>query len=223
MDKIWEFFPCFIFIAFALLAVFGIVWSNWSEKKRTEGMALSAEEFGLPFFPTGDPTLITELSHFKLFSQGRSRTIKNMIHGETAAVTVGIFDYRFVTGSGKNKATHVQSVISFQSSALNLPQFLVRPEHLFDKIGGVLGFKDIDFDTHPVFSKTYMLQGSDEEQIRNTFNSKVLDFFESMSGITVEGEGQRLVYFRSRRRIKPDEARKFMEEGFKVYAQFKSS
>jgi len=222
MEKLWEFFPCFIFAAFAFLAVFGIAWSIWSEKKRTEAMTQAANDLGLPFFPTGDPSLINELSHFKLFSQGRSRTISNMIHGDTAAVTVGIFDYKYVTGSGKNRTTHVQTVISFESSALDLPQFLVRPEHLFDKIGGVLGFKDIDFETHPAFSKSYMLQGSEEERIRETFTPELLSFFETMSGITVEGAGNRLVYFRSRKRMKPQETRKFMEEGFKIYAQFKS-
>jgi hypothetical protein len=222
MKDVWEFFPCFLFVGIALLAVVGVAWSVWAEKKRTEAMSQVAEQLGLIFYPKGDPQVISELSELQLFSQGHSKSIRNMIHGETAAVTVGIFDYQYVTGHGKHKTTYNQSVISFQSSALNLPRFVLRPEHMFDKLGSVFGFQDINFDTHPGFSGMFKLQGDDEEQIRRIFNPEVLTYFESMGGSNVEGCGQRLVFFRARKRVKPNEVRHLMEEGFEVYAKFKS-
>ena len=214
------FFP-FGFIV-VILVVVGLVMglSIYFDRKRTEAMQAAADELGLPFFPQGDQSLIDELGYFDLFSQGRSRKIKNMIHGETDAVDIGIFDYQYTTGSGKNSHTYKQSVICFNSSDLNLPKFSMRQEGFFDKIGGMLGFQDIDFDTHPTFSAAYVLKGENEELVRQTFRAEILEYLESINGVNVEGGATRLIYFRAGRTIRPEDVRSFMSEGFAVYSLF---
>ena len=217
-----------IFILPYLIGVFlviggAIVLSRWSEKKREAQWKQIAEDLGLPFFPQGDGSLISHLHHFHLFSQGRSRKIRNMLHGETDEVELAIFDYRFRTGSGENKRIHRQTVIYFRSSDLKLPQFAVRPEHFFHKIGGAFGYQDIDFETHPEFSKTYLLRGDDESSVRQLFNDSLLKFFESQPKISVEAGGNQLIFYRQRKRTKPDEVRSFMQEGFQVFDQFRGS
>jgi hypothetical protein len=217
-----DWLPFLIFGVIAFLVVAGIAWGIYAERKRTSDMRQVADQLGLPFFDQGDPALIDALSSFSLFSQGSGRRIRNMIHGDTEQVDVGIFDYQYTTGSGKNSTTWRQSVICFFSPQLNLPQFALRPENLFDKLGGVLGFTDIDFDTHPAFSKTYLLRGANEEAVRQLFGSDVLSHFESLRGVNVEGAGNRFVFFGANRRIKPAEVREFMAEGFKIFGLFKS-
>jgi hypothetical protein len=122
------------------------------EKKRTEAMSVVAAEMGLPFYAQGDASLIHELANFPLFSEGRSKKIKNMLHGETSDVEVGVFDYQYTIRSGKHSHTYKQTVAYFRSPELDCSEFALRPEKLFDKIGGVLGFQDIDFESHPRFS-----------------------------------------------------------------------
>jgi len=192
-----------------------------SEKKRTEQFQQVAQDLGLPFFPKGDDSLLERLDHFHLFSQGHSRKIKNMLHGETDDVELAIFGYRYIVGGGKHTHMYNQSVIYFRSPTLNLPQFAVRPEGLFHKVGGAFGYQDIDFETHPQFSRTYLLRGDDELAVRELFSEELLTFFESQQKISVEGGGDQLVFYRGGKRMKPDEVQQFMQEGYRVFALFR--
>lgn len=215
-----------VFIFFGVVSLFavaiGIAWHFHAEKKRTEAMRNAAVQQGLPFFDKGDPSLINELSHFQLFSQGRSRKIKNIVHGNTAEGEVGIFDYQYASG-GRNSTTFRQSVIYIQSAELNLPPFAMRPEDLFDRLGGYLGFQDIDFETHPNFSKIYLLKGQNEEATRQLFQEPILAHFESVKGINLEGSGVRFIYFRADTRIKPEELESFLQEGFHLYSLLRTT
>ena len=210
-------------IIFIIGAVIGgiILISHLQDKKRTEKLRQVADEMGLPFYPQGNDSLIGELSNFPLFSQGRSKKIKNMLHGETSEVEVGIFDFRYTTGGGKSSHTYRQTVAYFRSTDLNCPDFALRPEHLFHRIGGVFGYQDIDFESHPLFSKSYLLRGNSEHKIRNLFNEEALAFFEHQSGLSVEGNGERLIFYRASKRVEPGEIRSFFKEGFRVYGLFK--
>jgi hypothetical protein len=216
------FLPVLIVGGISAFVVAILVVGYFQEKKRNEGLAAVAEKLGLPFFPSGDPALIDELSKFELFTQGRSRKISNMLHGETDEVRVGIFDYQYTTGSGKNSHTWWQTVIYFCSPELNLPHFAMRPEHLFHKIGGLLGYEDLDFESHPIFSRKYLLRGSDPDRIRVLFRDEILTYFEDQKGVSVEGNGNQIIYYRASKRVAPDEVRGLMEEGFAVFKLFRS-
>lgn len=206
-----------------ILAVTSMVWSSYARRRRIELMQAAADDLGLSFFVDGDPGLVNELGCFELFSQGRQRRISNMIYGDAGNVKVGIFDYRFTTGHGKHKHTSQQSVAYIHSAELKLPDFALRPENVFHKIGGALGFDDIDFESHPKFSGAYLLRGSNEEQIRAVFSADVLTQLESQSGISIEGSGQRLIYYQNRRMVAPGGMRGLMEEGFKVFGLFRDA
>ena len=143
-----------------------------------------------------------------------------MFHGVTEHVDVAIFGYEY-TVQIQHAHTFRQNVIYFRSPALNLPQFALRPENLFDKIGHVFGGQDIDFDHRPKFSKSYLVRGSDEQKIRETFTDEVLSFFENQTGISTEGGGDQLIFYRAGRRIDPDQVSSFKQEGFRVFELFK--
>ena len=143
-----------VLVIAVILVVGGIIWKVIFEfeKKRTEKFKLVAEQLGLPSYPKGDDSLIESLSSFHLFSQGHSEKFRNMLHGVTEHVDVAIFGYEYtVYPGGQHAHTFRQNVIYFRSPALNLPQFALRPENLFDKIGDVFGGQDIDFESHPKF------------------------------------------------------------------------
>lgn len=205
------------------LVVVGIVASFIYEKKRREALEKVAEELGLPFFPKGDPELLNALGVFNLFSQGRSRKITNVLHGDSGDVKLGIFDYQFTTGSGKNSTTWKQTVVYFDSPGMNLPQFSMRPQSFFHVIGKVFGYQDIDFDTHPVFSKMFILQGPSELAIRELFQPELLSLLEQKKGVSLEGQGSRLVFYRHNNRSKPHQIRELMSEGFALFTLLRDS
>ena len=216
--------PLILIAAVVLL----VVWARHEhEKRRTEQLRLTAEQMGRPFSPTGDGALIERLSGFHLFSQGRARKIRNLLHGvsekigATEQVEAEVFEYRYTVGGGQHSRTVTQSVMCFRSPELNLPRFALRPENLFHKLGTVVGYQDIDFDTHPRFSASYALRGHDEQQVREVFGAEVLAFFEAQDGVSTEGSGNQLIFYRGKKRIRPEDVSSFIEEGFRVFQLFK--
>ena len=189
-------------------------------KKRTEQFALISAELKLNFFPKGSTSLFERLKPFHLFSKGWSRKIKNLMEGEANKVELAIFDYQYTTHAGQHPQTHRQSLLFIRSPKLNLPDFSLRPENVFHKIGSAFGDKDIDFETHPLFSKSYLLRGDNEAAIRGLFNNELLNFIESQQKISIEGSGDQLVFYRHKKRVKPEEVEEFMGEGFKVFELF---
>lgn len=151
--------PMLLFAGF--VALFGVLatvaWMN--EKKRTAAMQALAASMNFTFAAVDRGALLTSLGQFHLFSQGHARKLANVMCGSANGIDVALMDYRYTTGSGKNAQTHSQTVIRFRSGLLQLPDFTLRPERVFHRIGEVFGYKDIDFSTHPGFSKQYLQQG----------------------------------------------------------------
>jgi hypothetical protein len=210
----------FIIGGLIMLVVSAIIVYRRKEKLRTDGIRAVADQLSLQFDPQGDK-LIPEFARFKLFSQGGGKKIRTMLHGTTEAVEVSIFDYQF-TQDGEDGQILKQTVASFRSPHLDLPDFDLRPEHFLHKFVLVLGYQDIDFESNPDFSKAFLLRGSDEARIRAVFDDEVLALFEQTTGVCVEGDGDRLIYYRSGQRVEPANIRSFMDEGFKVYVLFRS-
>jgi hypothetical protein len=187
------------------------------EKNRTAELKALAESMGLPFFSQGDPALVHTLSAFNLFSLGRQKNVRNMIHGQTEDTDLAIFDYRFTTGHGKHKRTVAQTVVYFDSRQLRLTDFAIRPEGLFRKLGKIIGLDDIDVDERPRFSSMFWLQGSNAAEVRKLFRSDVVQWFEGRPSISAEGARSRLIVYEAARRRSPKEVRRVMEEGLELY------
>jgi len=211
-----------MFIPFALFAlivgliVFFIYHSYRQEKQRAAELQRVVEELGFDFLPDGDSAFLSNLSSFYLFSQGRSKRLSNLMRGKTKNLEVAIFDYKYVTGSGKHSHTWRQSVVCFHLDRPDLPVFCLRPESVFHKIGAWFGYQDINFTNSPVFSKNYLLQGKDEQAIRDLFTDEVLAFCEANLGISVEGGGDWLLFYRYAKRVEPPAIRSLLEDGLRA-------
>ena len=92
----------------------------------------------------------------------------------------------------------------------------MRPEGMFDKIGSAIGFQDIDFESHPEFSKMFVLKG-DEDQIRRYFVPSILEFFEQYGGMNVEAKQGALIFFRTGKRMKPENLKDLLGDAYQVF------
>jgi hypothetical protein len=208
----------FLFIGVVLLIVgFGMFYSHFAAGKRRAALEELAGEMGLSWFESGTLEQISHHTGFNLFNQGRARKVNNVIEGVTDEVRICIFDYQFTTGSGKNQRTTKQTVASLSSSQLSCPEFSMRPEGIFDRVGGLLGFQDIDFDSHPDFSKSFVLKGPNEERIRAFFQPPVLEFFETQAGISVEGIGDSICLYRTGKTVSPEEIKDLLADTYRVF------
>lgn len=212
-------------IAGAVLIVFLIVilirYAIKRGKQRTADLQQFAVLHGFTFVEKGEKSAIEELSKMHLFSQGHSKKIKDVLNKEMDAAKVSVFDYRYTTGGGQHQSTVTQTVMYLNSDKLNLPEFYLRPEHIFHKIGSAFGYKDIDFESFPEFSKRYFLRGKDEEQIRAVFSGSVISFFENNEGLSCEGAGNQLILYKAGKTIKPDELPVFIEKGREFFRLFR--
>ena len=209
--------PAVVIIGFVLIAGVAIYLVYVYEKKLTEKWQYAAEELGLSFLPEGDANTQNRLNRFELFNSGRARKMKNLIQGITDEVHLAIFDYRYTTGSGKHQQTHSQTVVFVESPQLVMPAFTMRAEGFFDKIGGVLGFQDIDFEEFPTFSGMYVLKGPNESAIRSFFSPEIIQFFESQPSVSVEGKNGALVFYQPQVRRKPEELKDLLTSAYEIY------
>lgn len=213
-----------IAILLALVGTLGvgavIFLSRRMQKHRAEAMARIAGELRLVFTPEGDETAISEHAVFHLFSQGHSKKIRNLLRGTVRDSNIALFDYQYTVGAGKNRHTWSQTVISLQLQGRNLPAFSMRPEHVWHKLGSMMGYQDIDFESNPAFSKKYLLRGRDDAAIRGIFTSRVLTFFESEPGLCVEADGRRLIVYRHSVKAKPELLRASVEKGVEIAGLF---
>jgi hypothetical protein len=197
--------PILFFLAFGALAIFIFFHNRKKERERTEQFRAVAAQLAWNFAEEAPLNMIPGLEQFTLFNQGHSKQIKNFMYGEANGVKAAVFDYTFVTGSGKHRHTHHQSVTYLEPGNLRVPFFSLRPEGFFTKIIQAFGYQDIDFGQRPEFSKQYLLRGYDEPGIRQTFNDALLSFFESYAGTCVDGGGNQLFVFRAGYRFQPHE------------------
>jgi len=209
-------------IALGIGAGVGMIFvlSRRLEKKRVEALAQVAGDLRLVFTPEGDETLMSGHGSFHLFSQGHSKKIKNLMRGTVGDLNVALFDYEYTVGGGKHRHTLSQTVISLQLRGRMLPAFSMRPEQVWHKVGSMMGYQDIDFESNPDFSKKYLLRGRDEAAVRSIFTNRVLMFFESEPGLCVEAEGRTLVVYRHSAKVKPEAFRAFLDTGVHVAGFF---
>ena len=204
------------------LAVFLIIYNKRKEKERTQSLQQLAATLGWSFAADAPLTQIAWLDRFTLFSQGRSRQIRNFMYGQAQGVKAAVFDYIYVTGSGKSQQTHYQTVVYLEPVNLALPMFSLRPETLFHRMLSAFGYQDIDFGQRPEFSKQYILRGQNELAIRQTFNDRVLSFFEGYAGTCVDAGGNQLFIYRAGQRFQPPEIEGYVGLGLQAMNLLKS-
>ncbi len=198
-------FPLVILTAvFGLFAII-LVYSSQKEKERTRQLQHTASQLGWSFAASAPPNMIAGLERFALFNQGRGNQINNFMYGAASGTKAAVFDYVYVTGYGKNRQTHRQSVVYLEAPYLRVPYFSLRPENVLLKIFTAFGYQDIDFGQRPEFSRQYILRGQDEPAIRRTFNDGLFSFYEQYPGTCTDGGGNQLFVYRGGYRCQPPE------------------
>lgn len=204
----------------ALIAGFGAI-RHFNEKKRTQELLNVARELGFEFHPTRDMAWLSYWDSFDSMRQGRSRRITNFLGRENDGVDAAIFDFQYTTGSGKNSHTHRQTMVSFISKDLKLPQFALYPENMLHRIASALGYSDINFPEAPTFSKMFVLKSQDPTSVREFMTPERLQALESFPGIQIEARDSGLLIWYRGRRKKPSEIVELFKTAFEVYVILK--
>jgi len=86
-------------------------------------------------------------------------------------------------------------------------------EKLFDRVMALTGYKDIDFDMYPDFSKKFLLMGDNESEIRSFFTGDIIQFIEEHQIYHLESNGEALLIFDKIKLARTDETIGFIDYG----------
>ena len=192
------------------------VYTARLKRLRREAIQQFAQELGLTFSAEDTEQFRTRLSEFQLFKEGRAQKLCNLLRAEAEGVQMSVFDYQFTTGSGKQQHTSHQTVLALESNSLQFPPLTLRPESFLDAIAGAFGFRDIDFEDHPEFSRRFMLKSPNEEQTRKLFDADIFQFFVERRDIALEGNRNKLIFYRRNKCVKPADLKTFLADGLQL-------
>lgn len=205
-----------VLVVIALIAA-GLYAGHRMERKRVEAVRQVALVMGFAYAEddTAAPLPAAALG-LPLMNRGHSRSAKNVLTGTLADQPAMALDYTYVTGSGKNRATHRQSVAVFLEGGRGLPDFELAPENVFHKIGQVFGYQDIDFGEDEEFSRRYLLRGKDEAGIRGALSGEARAFLTGNPGWSIQACAGAVALFRAGQRWKPEEVPARLADSLKI-------
>jgi hypothetical protein len=202
-----------IVVGVAALVVLAVVAARRSTAKRRAALEAVAQQCGWSFAAGKTEPGALGVGPLPLMSRGRAQRASNVIRLSGAASGVAVFDYQYTVGAGKHQRTIVQTVAHVRSTRLALPPFTLSAENLFHKVGGAVGYHDIDFDSSPEFSRKYLLRSKQaEDRVRDLFTPSVRAYFEQRTPVIVEGHEQELLVYKSGRRVKPEDLPAFVDD-----------
>jgi hypothetical protein len=154
-----------------LLLIGGAFTAGWFylghlEKRRRERVIALAKELGLELnwqLPDEDQT---RFRPFEISSKGRNQRTAMTLVADNGQTRISLFDYSFVTGSGKHQTTNNLTVAMCRDARLQSPALKVEPASFLSRMGTLVGYQDIDISEDPEFSKAFLVRGEEEEAIR---------------------------------------------------------
>jgi hypothetical protein len=137
---------------------------------------------------------IKEITNFGYFKTRQITKVSNILSNEECT----LFDLEFSEGELIAKQ-NVKLTMMYLELKNDIPQFTLDKEGIFEYIIHFAGFKDIDIDNHPDFSKRFYLSGKNEEKIREFFSDELILFFESNKYYHIESNEKGVLIFENER------------------------
>ncbi len=117
---------------------------------------------------------ITELTTFGYFKTRKINKVSNIISNGKCS----LFDVEFSEGEMIAKQV-IRASMFYINIDKEIPEFTLDKEGVFEYIYHFAGFKDIEIENHPDFSKRFYLSGKEQEAIKQLFTDDLILFFES--------------------------------------------
>jgi hypothetical protein len=144
----------FFVVVAAAIGVVAYAAHRYEQRKRAAAVALARSRgYEIAVEDKAPPPL-----SFDLFGIGSSRKISYQIWKPGSHDSA--FQYRYTTGSGKNKQTHRRSCVLVEVP-FTCPHLTIGPEGFWSAIGRAVGLRDIEIES-PQFNDRYRVRCADE-------------------------------------------------------------
>lgn len=87
------------------------------------------------------------------------------------------------------------SIVLISNLNVDIPEFTLEKEGLFDRFYQTIGYDDIDFDEFPEFSESFFLTGPSEEKIRQFFKPELIELLNKHKEFNVETYNNQILIF----------------------------
>jgi len=192
-----------VFIVIGVIAlIWGVIYAAQARKKRRLALAAWAAQRGLHFTPDEVSSLERRFDAFKVLRQGSNRYGYNVIRGTLKDRDLWAFDYHYETYSTDSKGNrtthhhHFSAVIV--DSALRLTALTVRAEGFFDKMKGVFGFDDIDFESAE-FSRKFWVTSPDKRWAYDVLHQETMELLLESPRFALHFDGSHVMAVRGKR------------------------
>lgn len=214
-----DWFTVGLVVFFLLVALLTYYASTVVAKRRQAAVKQMAESLGLEFQAQTSLEQLEMFRQVSYFSRGHSHHILNHLSGSADSTSIHILDFNYTVSGGKSSTTLRQTVVALESQELHVPGFDLAPESIFTRFTEWFGVQDIDFESHPEFSKKFVLQANNEEGVRRLLDRELLDFLCTKPDIYLSVREGFLCVYRPNKLVPPDQWKDRMAEGFDIYRQ----
>lgn len=193
--------PLLVLLVILLLCI-AIACAAWIVTRRRRALALWAKTRSLGFSPDRNYELDCCFPDFECLHRGRSRHAFNIVSGRIDGREITAFDYRYATGSGKNRQTHDFSAV-IVTGPLEFKPLYIRREGFFDRITEFFGADDIDLDS-PEFSRKFLVKSPDRKWARDVLGQRMMDYLLGGPEFAIQFAGESIIAW-AERRLTPDD------------------
>ena len=200
-----------VVIGIVALVIVAIVTGARRERERTAALQAMARAHGLRFIGE-DRGLADRMAAFPPFGVGHSRCGLNLMEGTAVlggvrmSLLLGDYQYKVTTSNGKSTqtVTYNMSFVAAHPVLAIGEELTVRAEGMFDRIGAMLGFDDIDFESSE-FSKRFHVKCSDRRFAFDLFDPRMMEYFLAAQPPRIHARGGVLLFDCGIRRWEPSE------------------
>lgn len=197
-----------------------VVWGLKKREKRINDLKQTAAKIGWNYRERAelseiprhllDPSLV----HNGVF-------VSNYLSGNIHGLSAIAFDYTYRIGFSSNSNASVFTVFALSAPHLNLPAFGLCEENFFNKLSiQISGKNDLNFPAFPNFSARYLLDAADENAVRQTFNQKVVAFYETNPTFQTITDGKFLLIAPNKGVVEPSQYQNWIQMLWTLHETF---
>jgi hypothetical protein len=166
----------YIVVGGVIIAIIVFVFKMRRLKARTQVMEAFAAQHGFRNEGDGNPFLAA--LNLPAGASTSPDTFRNVLRGPTAAGEALVYDFRpRIRPQGTDDSEGVGTLTTVAAFRVDdIPEFQMTRQGRFK-----FGLQDIDFPSHPVFSRRFHLMSDNESAVRKLFSSRVLEACETLS------------------------------------------
>lgn len=204
-------FGCFAVVFITMFVVVLVVIIRGATKNRQRQSALhqwaAYRQQSLSTQP--DRSFESRFPDFAALKQGeQNRYALNVMTGDWHDRPIICFDYHYETTSTDSKGRRSTSNWYFSGVILESPvplkPLLIRPESVFDKLAGMFGFDDIDFESAE-FSRRFCVRSEDRRWAYDVLHNQTMEFLLRSRRCAIEFARHHVLIWDSPRFRQPDE------------------